>query len=86
MGASGGGERCDLGEQQRAQIGQPGRGEAQLPLGVPGVLPVPRSPGHSSWGSGTPATSCARAGAGRSSPRCASAFAQGKVLESLCCG
>lgn len=44
-GGFGGGERCDLGEQQRAQIGQPGREGAQLPLGVPGVLPVPCSPG-----------------------------------------
>lgn len=85
MGASGGGERCDLGEQQRVQIGQPGREEAQLRLGVPGVLPLPYSPRHSSWGSGTLAASSAWSGAGRSSPRCTSAFAQGKVLESLCC-
>lgn len=46
-------------------------------------LPVPHSPRHSSWGSGTLVASSARSGAGRSSPRCASA--QGKVLESLCC-
>lgn len=72
------------GEQQRAQIGQPGREEAQLRLGVPG-LPVPPSPRHSSWGLRTLVASSARSGAGRSSPPWASAFAQGKVLESLCC-
>lgn len=40
MGARRGGERCDLGEQQRAQIGQPGRERLNCGSG-PGVLPVP---------------------------------------------
>lgn len=36
MGASGGGERCDLGEQQRAQIGQPGSGGGSAAARCPG--------------------------------------------------
>lgn len=34
--ASGGGERCDLGEQQRAQIGQPGPGGGSAAARCPG--------------------------------------------------